>query len=78
MYLTVLRPPKKEVSFEELLKNPFMTYPIETSMTYKKVTVEVPEAYAQSLYNRTIADNIEYPIPTQMLPYNEIKNKHLF
>lgn len=78
MYLTVLRPSKKEVSFEELLKNPFMTYTPDMENFYKKVTVEVNETYAQGLYNRTLGKDTSFPFPTKPLPYDRIKDNYRY
>lgn len=53
MYLTFLTTPQhKQITFEDLLKNPYITLDDIPNIPQKKVTVEITEEYGRELYNK--------------------------
>lgn len=74
MFLTIIQPIKKQISFEDLLKDPFTQY-LNPKETIQKVTVEVRDDYAENLFARKYK-NPYIPIPPKSLPYEEVKNNY--
>lgn len=53
MYLTFLtKPSVQQITMEDLLKNPYLTFDELPKIPQKKVTVEITEEYGRRLYNK--------------------------
>ena len=73
MYLTIKTAVKeKQLTFEDLLANPFMLSNMVPSGKAKTVTVKITEEYGQELYNKRNVVHSWIPGSPWTLPYEEI------